>query len=86
MKQSQSAKSVPLGIYKALLIRLFRFIRMETYRSFDDKVQNSGQNRKTFDKNVLTRLDKRFLKGKTYFRKLHTTAKKRPIETVHRYG
>jgi hypothetical protein len=31
------------------------FIRLDTHGSPDDKKQNSGQNRKSFDKNVLSR-------------------------------
>jgi hypothetical protein len=52
---------VPLGNYEALSIQLLRFIWLETYCSYDDKIQNSGQNRKTFDKNVLRCLDNRYL-------------------------
>jgi uncharacterized protein YdcH (DUF465 family) len=70
MKQRAIAKSVPLDNYKALSIRLFRFIRLETYCSLDDKIQNSGQNRKTFDKNVLRHLDKRYLEERTLLSKM----------------
>jgi hypothetical protein len=34
-------------------IRYLAFNRLDTNGSLDDKKQNSGQNRKTFDKNVL---------------------------------
>jgi hypothetical protein len=56
---------------------------LNTYGTRDDKNRNSGQNRKTFDKNVLRLLDKRYLRRGYYFRKRHKIARRCAIETGH---
>jgi hypothetical protein len=70
MKQSPTAKSVPLDNNKAPSIPLFRVVRLETYGDCDQKNPNSGQNRKTLDKNVLTCLVKRSLEERKLFSKM----------------
>jgi hypothetical protein len=84
LRYSPNGKRSNHGLLKAchsVIIKLYQFdylefFELETYCRLDDKIQNSGQNRKIFDKNVLSRLDKRYLDEGRYFRKLHQSARK----------